>query len=103
YGQDVYAITPRPTPFVCDVWESLGVEVIPYDPTFLFALGNDTASDQPLLMPGPQVSEQRPWRGLEYYHEGDEDLFFGRASDLRELIPKIESHRTTFLTGRSGV
>ncbi len=43
-----------------------------------------------------------PYRGLDYFEEGDADLFFGREKLVDDLISRVKESRTLFVTGPSG-
>lgn len=44
-----------------------------------------------------------PWKGLNYYAEEDEDLFFGRDREKEELLRLIQRGTLTVLFSRSGL
>jgi len=49
-----------------------------------------------------KVSSLNPYRGPFSYKEGDEDIFYGRNSEVDELISCISKNQLTILYGASG-
>jgi len=58
--------------------------------------------DQPPFFRDADLAK-RPYKFLDYYHEQDARLFFGREIDIQTICSKIMSHRTFIIYGRSGV
>ena len=44
----------------------------------------------------------QPWKGLDFYTEGDTDLFFGREAEELEMLRFVRREALTVLFGRSG-
>ncbi|MBS0151483.1 MAG: SUMF1/EgtB/PvdO family nonheme iron enzyme [Nitrospira sp.] len=97
------------------------------DPALGFLLGEYTwvdlrqGIDDPRLLsllagairgevPGPEFSEQIkatrstlcPYRGLEYFREGDAPFFFGRKAAIQTLYETVREHRFIAVVGASG-
>ncbi len=51
--------------------------------------------------PGPPLLN--PWKGLHFYTEGDQDIFFGRDQETEELLRLVQRDILTVLFARSGM
>ncbi|MCB1176364.1 MAG: hypothetical protein KDK36_02185, partial [Leptospiraceae bacterium] len=51
---------------------------------------------------GPDVGARSPFKGLAYFEEKDQDLFFGREKVTEDLINAIEAKSIVALAGTSG-
>ena len=47
--------------------------------------------------------EQSPWKGLNYYSEEDQDLFFGRDREIKEFVKFIDRDVLSILFATSGI
>lgn len=45
----------------------------------------------------------RPYKFLDYYHEDDTQIYFGREIEINNICSKILTHRSFIIYGRSGV
>ncbi len=45
--------------------------------------------------------QRNPYKGLQTYGLGDADIFFGRKTVIRDLVPRIREHPTLVITGPS--
>jgi WD40 repeat protein/tetratricopeptide (TPR) repeat protein len=60
------------------------------------------------VAPGPSseaaifVNEEPPYRGLEKFRPEDAKWFFGRESEIQQLIEKVKNHRFIAILGASG-
>jgi hypothetical protein len=49
------------------------------------------------------LSEQSPWPGMRPYREADTDFFFGRDSEIGDLLARTKRSLLTLLYGRAGL
>ena len=101
-----FAVHPTPTDYQRRFWARKNLEIIVADPVaFLQALHHELTERAPAAPPKerpPIAPGRRPYKFLDYYEARDADLFYGRETEIRQLVPKILSHRLTVLVGQSG-
>jgi energy-coupling factor transporter ATP-binding protein EcfA2 len=52
---------------------------------------------------GPQVDPDHPWLGLQSFTEENQQYFFGRTAEIRDIFLRVREERLTVLYGQSGL
>jgi hypothetical protein len=52
---------------------------------------------------GPPVDPDHPWLGLQSFTEENQQYFFGRTNEIRDIFLRVREERLTVLYGQSGL
>jgi hypothetical protein len=52
---------------------------------------------------GPSVDPEHPWLGLQSFTEENQQYFFGRTNEVRDIFLRVREERLTVMYGQSGL
>jgi hypothetical protein len=52
---------------------------------------------------GPSVDPEHPWLGLQSFTEENQQYFFGRTNEIRDIFLRVREERLTVMYGQSGL